>query len=92
MSVQFTPMRLKTLKSCQFTPSELIARHVESPGTKAFTRREAAELFTGASQVSVETVVTAYDMRLGRRAFLPRWTRRVVPPQLGWFHVVEGAR
>ena len=40
----------------------------------------------------VETVVTPYDMRVGRRRFLPRWTWNVVPPRLGWFHVVTATK
>jgi ubiquinone/menaquinone biosynthesis C-methylase UbiE len=73
-------------------PAEVIASHVESPGTKALTREQAQNLFSGASSVAVETVVTPYDMRVGRRRFLPAWTHRLVPAQLGWFHVVSGTR
>ncbi len=72
--------------------ADVLASHVESPGTKAYSAREAAALFHGARDVRVDTVVTAYDMRLGRRRFLPRWTWRAVPQRLGWFHVVTGTR
>jgi ubiquinone/menaquinone biosynthesis C-methylase UbiE len=70
----------------------LIAENIESPGTRAFSRGEASALFQEAHMVRVSTVVTAYDMRVGRRTFLPQWTWRFVPPRLGWFHVIEGRR
>lgn len=69
-----------------------IARNVESPGTKAYTRREAALLFQGLRHLQVRPVVTRYDLRLGRRRFLPKWVRRLVPPGLGWFLVVTGTK
>jgi SAM-dependent methyltransferase len=71
---------------------DVLASHVESPGTKAYTPREARALFDGAHEVRVDTVVTAYDMRIGRRRFLPPWTWSVVPRRLGWFHVVSGTK
>ena len=70
---------------------ELIAEHVESPGTKAFTPAEAIDLFPGCD-TRLETVVTAYDMRVGRRRFLPQWTWKLVPRQLGWFHILSGTK
>jgi ubiquinone/menaquinone biosynthesis C-methylase UbiE len=72
--------------------AEVLANHVESPGTKGYTTREARDLFAGASSIRVETVVTTYDMRVGRRRFLPPWTWRAVPQRLGWFHVVTGTK
>jgi ubiquinone/menaquinone biosynthesis C-methylase UbiE len=74
------------------TLADVLAHHMESPGTKAYTADEARALFRGARDASVQTVVTAYDMRIGRRRFLPRWTWRAVPPRLGWFHVVTGVK
>jgi ubiquinone/menaquinone biosynthesis C-methylase UbiE len=71
--------------------ADVLAQHVESPGTKAYTSHEAAALFAGARNVRVETVVTPYDLRIGRRRFLPEWTWRAVPRRLGWFHVVTGS-
>jgi ubiquinone/menaquinone biosynthesis C-methylase UbiE len=72
--------------------ADVIRTHVESPGTRAFTAREAQQLFRTASQVSVETLVTPYDLRIGRRLFLPAWARRLVPARFGWFHVVTGIK
>jgi ubiquinone/menaquinone biosynthesis C-methylase UbiE len=70
--------------------ADVLAQHMESEGTQAFTAREAAALFAPAP-VQVETFVTAYDMRVGRRRFLPAWTHALVPARLGWFHVVSGS-
>jgi ubiquinone/menaquinone biosynthesis C-methylase UbiE len=72
--------------------ADVLAHHVESPGTKGYTSREARALFAGASAVHVETVVTAYDMRIGRRRFLPQWSWRAVPKRFGWFHVATGMK
>lgn len=74
------------------TISDVLAEHVESPGTKAYTRDEARQLFRDARDVRVDTVVTPYDLRVGRRTFLPYWTAELVPRQLGWFHVVSGTK
>jgi ubiquinone/menaquinone biosynthesis C-methylase UbiE len=71
---------------------KIIADNVESPGTRSYTVAEARELFAGAENLDVETVVTAYDMRIGRRRFLPSWTWKVVPRRAGWFHVIRGRR
>ena len=72
--------------------SELIARNVESPGTKAFTRSEARALFKQFRCVEVRPVVTAYDLRLGRRRFAPRWVRRLAPNRVGWFLLIRGQK
>ena len=72
--------------------TEVLANHVESPGTKGYTRQEARDLFVGARDMRVETVVTPYDLRIGRRRFLPSWTWRAVPRRLGWFHVATGTK
>jgi ubiquinone/menaquinone biosynthesis C-methylase UbiE len=74
------------------TLEEVLAHHMESPGTKGYTPGEVHALFSSASRVIVETVVTAYDMRLGRRRFLPEWTWRGVPSRFGWFHVATGVK
>jgi ubiquinone/menaquinone biosynthesis C-methylase UbiE len=72
--------------------TDVLAHHMESPGTKGYTTAEARALFEGVRELSVETVVTPYDMRVGRRRFLPRWTQRAVPKRLGWFHVITGTK
>lgn len=72
--------------------SEIIAEHLESPGTKIFTAREALALFDGLMDVRIQKVMTRYDLRIGRRAFLPRWLRTAVPSRWGWFMVISGAK
>lgn len=71
---------------------DVLAEHVESPGTKAYSKDEARALFAGARDVMVDTMVTPYDLRIGRRRFLPSWTARFVPHQLGWFHVITATK
>lgn len=71
---------------------EVIAAHIESPGTQAFSITEARGLFAGLADLRVTPVVTPYDARIGREAYLPAWTRRLVPRRLGWFLVVTGRK
>ena len=70
----------------------LLSQHVESPDTKAFSRKEAASLFASFRRLSVRPMITAYDLRIGRRLFLPRWLKRVVPSRFGWFMVVRAMK
>lgn len=72
--------------------TQVIAAHVESPGTKAFSRDEASAMFGGLEDVQVQTIVTRYDTRVGRRLFLPRWVRKLVPSRWGWFLVIRGIK
>lgn len=76
-----------------FSPaSRLIAEQLESPGTKVFSRQEAHLLFRTLGERSVRTVVTSWDLRLGRRRFLPRILRGAVPSRFGWFMVIQGVK
>jgi len=72
--------------------SNLIARNLESPGTKAFTRSEAKALFKQFCSVELRSVVTAYDVRFGRRRFAPRWVRRHAPSCFGWFLLIRAQK
>lgn len=71
---------------------DIIAKHVESPGTRAYVRSEAEELFGQFRNVQIDTVVTPYDVRYGRGRYLPAWVLRVIPDSLGWFMVVRGQK
>lgn len=76
---------------------EIIASHLESPGTKAFTKRKAEKLFQRFDDLSIKTIVTTYDLRYMRDRhkkdrFLPYWFRKFIPDFLGWFMVVEGKK
>jgi SAM-dependent methyltransferase len=44
--------------------ASLLAEHMESPGTKAYTQRELDALFAGFGDVSFTRFVTAYDRRV----------------------------
>jgi ubiquinone/menaquinone biosynthesis C-methylase UbiE len=72
--------------------SKLIAKNLESPGTKAFTRSEAKALFKQFLSVEIRSVVTAYDVRFGRRRFAPRWVRRLAPSRVGWFLLIRAQK
>jgi SAM-dependent methyltransferase len=74
------------------SPGQVIAEKVESPGTQAYTIREARGLFSDLHRLSMRPIVTRYDLRIGRRRFLPPWVRRLVPRGLGWFVVIEGTK
>lgn len=74
------------------SPNQLIAEHVESPGIKVYSRAECSRLFPTLQDLSIRTIVTAWDLRVGRRRFLPSSLRRAVPSGLGWFMVVQGRK
>jgi SAM-dependent methyltransferase len=72
--------------------SEILAAHMESPGTKAFTVREVCAMFKGLEKLNVETVVTPYDLRIGRRLFLPSFVRKFVPKRIGFNLLLQGCK
>ncbi|HBB86433.1 MAG TPA: hypothetical protein DC047_02325 [Blastocatellia bacterium] len=74
------------------SPSKVISERVESPGTKVYTPKEGRELFPGLKSITVKRIVTRYDLRIGRRLFLPHWFRKIVPSRFGWFMVLEGQK
>jgi len=61
------------------TPTELLARWMESPGTKAYIQSELDDLFDDFSRVRYERFVTPYDRRVGGPLV------RILPHGLGWF-------
>jgi SAM-dependent methyltransferase len=87
------------------TLKEIYSRYLESPGTKAFTRGEALELFSTFEDVHIETILTHGDLLssgAGQRhegAFLTNarrlWPRRLISllfPQMGLFMLIQGRR
>lgn len=86
--VRYGLLRLKPFSSF----GKLLAEHMESPGTRAFTRAEASRLFPGLREISVRPVLTRYDLRVGRRFFLPSRLQRCLPQQLGWFLVIRARK
>jgi SAM-dependent methyltransferase len=66
------------------TLAAVVADHMESNGTRAYTRRELRERFSQLEDLSIEHVGTPYDRRVAGRLAALTGTR------LGWFLVVTG--
>jgi hypothetical protein len=85
--------------------SEIYSTYLESPGTKAYTCREAEQLFAGASEVKTRVELTHGDLlesgagqrhegrvlALARRIW-PRWLLRRVAKRFGLFLLVSGTK
>lgn len=80
---------------------EILASHVESPGTKAYTIPQARALFTGLVNVEVVPVITSYDLRLpAAPTRMPGrlWNRlgrkmmKVLPSSWGWNLLIRGTK
>jgi ubiquinone/menaquinone biosynthesis C-methylase UbiE len=59
---------------------EVLSKHVESPGTKAYTTPELKELFARFQSFSAQPILTVYDTRVW-----PHWLSRFFPQDWGWF-------
>jgi SAM-dependent methyltransferase len=66
------------------TLSDVVAHHMESDGTKAFTKREVSAMFGELRDLEIEHVGTPYDRRVGGPLVSMTGSR------LGWFLVVRG--
>ena len=62
--------------------ADVLARHLESPGTKAYTEAEIRTLFEHFSSIDVRRVVTPYDRRVAWRL------ADITGPRLGWFFAI----
>lgn len=84
---------------------DVYSEYLESPGTKAYSKEEAAELFSGCEQLHIETVLTHGDLlegaagqrHEGRLLTLARklWPRRVIKslfPNAGLFMLISGCK
>ncbi|MEB3330046.1 MAG: class I SAM-dependent methyltransferase [Candidatus Sericytochromatia bacterium] len=84
---------------------DIYARHLESPGTKAYTRAEARQLFAAFRDVRIQTVLTHGDLLTSAagqrhrgpwltvaRAIWPRWLFRWLTPEAGLFLMVQARR
>lgn len=69
------------------TLSDLVARHMESPGTKAYTVSEVRGLFDQFSRLTVTTLLTPYD-----RLRLPAWLTGLIPERWGWFLCIHAVK
>ena len=71
---------------------EIIANHLESPGTKAYSRAEVQRMFAMFNDLKIETVVTPYDLRYKRDKYLPKWVGAFIPRHAGWYMVIQGRK
>ena len=79
-------LRLRPLRHLD----DIVANHVESPGTHVYSCKQAMQLFRDFAELSVKTVLTPHDIRYGRGRYLPAWVLRLIPDALGWFMVIRG--
>lgn len=66
---------------------QVLSHHMESAGTKAYTRKELGRMFRRFSNVTVEPVLTPYDLHR-----LPAWLLFWLPAAWGWFLVISGRK
>jgi ubiquinone/menaquinone biosynthesis C-methylase UbiE len=70
----------------------ILAKYHESEGTRAYTVKEAKELFSMFSNLKVETRITSYDLRWYVDKYLPLWMGSIIPKSLGWNIIVRGVK
>jgi len=76
-----------------FTPlSRIIAEYQESPGTKAYTVKEAKRLFSMFSALEVQPILTCYDITNWRGISPPKWLVNLFSNRLGWFMLISGCK
>jgi hypothetical protein len=81
--LQFGLFRMRPFRSLK----DLVYHHMESIGTKAYTKREVRRMFKQFSRVSVTPVLTANDVNR-----LPKGAAQYIPRSWGWFLVIQGAK
>lgn len=67
--------------------ADVVWHHVESVGTRSYSRREVAALFGAFKQVSLEKILTPHDT-----VYLPRWLAALMPDALGWNFAIRAVR
>lgn len=85
--------------------SKVYSKHLESPGTKAYTREQALNLFVGAENLKITTVLTHGDLlesKAGQkhqgilldiaRKIWPRWIIRKLLYKFGLFMLISGSK
>lgn len=75
--------------------SVMLAQHMESAGTQAFTCREAHQLFSRFTNLRITTALTSYDTEFfgaNMQRWSPLWSRltRLTGHRFGWFLMVSG--
>jgi ubiquinone/menaquinone biosynthesis C-methylase UbiE len=66
--------------------SDVLAAHMESEGTKGFTKRELRSMFTGIEGLTIDKVLTTYDRQMAGPL------ARLTGDRLGWNFVVRGRK
>jgi hypothetical protein len=87
------------------TLREAYDRHLESPGTKAYSHAEAQRLMQGFEGVRIRTVLTHGDLLASEagqrhrgamlalaRSIWPRWLIRRLMPSAGLFMLIDGRK
>jgi ubiquinone/menaquinone biosynthesis C-methylase UbiE len=67
--------------------SDLVASHMESPGTKAYTASEVKALFSSFRSCETRALLTPYDSNK-----LPAWIVRLLPDAWGWFISIKAEK
>jgi hypothetical protein len=67
------------------TFEDVVANHMESPGTKAYTRREVVGMFSEFTDVRLKSFVTPYDRRVAGPV-------ASIAPSFGWFRGIVARR
>jgi ubiquinone/menaquinone biosynthesis C-methylase UbiE len=67
--------------------ADILANHMESAGTKAYTFSEIRRMFGQFNNLVLEPVLTPYDTYR-----LPAWSRFWLPDAWGWFVVIRGCK
>jgi ubiquinone/menaquinone biosynthesis C-methylase UbiE len=70
----------------------VIANHVESQGTKAYTPGECKKLFSDFSELKVNPILTYYDYFKYKGIIPPSWLVRLSGDDRGWFMTVSGKK
>ncbi len=66
--------------------ADVLYHHMESLGTKGFTKRELRTMLTGVDHLRIEKVSTPYDREYAR------WLAAVTGRWLGFFQVAQGCK
>jgi ubiquinone/menaquinone biosynthesis C-methylase UbiE len=86
--IRYGLLNLRPFKSL----NEIFANYLESPGTKALTKSEIKNLFSIFPQFKIDTILTSYDVRIGKNLFLPNFFKKIIPKSFGFFLVITGQK
>ncbi len=88
MYLRYGLFAFKPLRSLK----DILAKHHESPGTKAYTAVETRKMFSAFEDVKIKFRLTPYDLRYKRDGYFPSWVGKFIPQRLGWFMVIRGRK